>query len=106
MGVTRTPEPDPCVCAYRVTMHWLVIGIGVIVVLGLAALSVHLLLTWAARRGWVYYRSPDRRLPPTLGLIEEIYQPSMEHVIDEQVSEQTRADRSESGDSPDPGFDA
>jgi hypothetical protein len=34
---------------------------------------------------------------------DQIYQPSIEHVIDEQSSEQTRADQDESGGTADPG---
>ncbi len=78
-------------------MLWLVL-IGV--VLGLAAVAVggHLILTWAERRGWVYYRTKDRPRPQSLGLLEEIYQPSITHVIDEQVTEQTEADQAEAGE--------
>ena len=84
-------------------MHWFVIAILVIVVLLVAATAVHLILTWAERRGWVYYRSADRRPPAPLGLLEEIYQPSMTHVIEERSDEEARADQSESGEPEDDG---
>ena len=84
-------------------MHWLLISILVIVVLSIAALTVHLVLSWAERRGWIYYRDPDRPRAATLGLLEEIYQPSMTHVIDERSEEEARADQAESGEPEDEG---
>ena len=53
---------------------------------------------WAGRKGWVYNKHNPR--PPGVGmpkLLDEIYQPSVEHVIEQETSERTRADRSESG---------
>jgi hypothetical protein len=78
-------------------MLWFVL-IGV--ALGVAAMAAggHLILTWAERRGWVYYRSKDRPRPQSLGLLEEIYQPSITHVIREQVAEQTVADQDAAGE--------
>lgn len=69
-------------------------------VLGLAAVVVggHLFLTWAERRGWVYYRTKDQPRPQSLGLLEQIYEPSITHVIDQQVTEQTEADQAASGE--------
>jgi len=59
---------------------------------------------WAAGRGWVYNKyNPRPRgsgIPTTL---DEIYQPSVEHVTEEQASEATRADQDESGDKPNAG---
>lgn len=80
---------------------WVTVA-GIVLALGVAVLLVHLTLTWMAGRGWIWYRSEDRPRPTSLGLIEEIYQPSIEHVTDEHASEQTRADQAESG-APDPG---
>lgn len=73
-------------------------AILIVVTLGIAALTVHLILTWAERRGWVYYRSKDRPTAPPLGLIEEIYRPSMTHVIEERSEAEARADQAESGE--------
>lgn len=84
-------------------MSSFVIVIGLGVALAAAAAVVHLLLTWMAGRGWVYYRSSDRPRPSSLGLIEEIYQPSMEHVIDEEARERTVADQEASGAPEEPG---
>ena len=83
---------------------WFLIAILVVVVLGIAALTVHLILSWANRRGYVYYRNPERPPPHTLGLLEEIYQPSIEHVIEQETSDETRADQTDSGDTPEPGM--
>jgi hypothetical protein len=79
-------------------MSKIVLAIAVLGVLAVAAGVVHLILTYADRRGWVYYRNPDRQPPRSLGLLEEIYQPSITHVIEEAVSTESRADVSESGD--------
>ena len=78
-------------------MLWVAL-IVVIMVFGLVLAAGHFLLAWAERRGWVYYRSTDRPRPRSLGLFEEIYQPSISHVIDQQVKEETEADQSESGE--------
>lgn len=78
-------------------MLWVML-IAVVVVLSLVLVAGHLLLTWAERRGWVYYRSTDRPRPRSLGLFEEIYQPSVTHVIDQQVTEETEAEQAESGE--------
>ena len=72
--------------------------IAVVVTLMLVVVAGHFLLTWAERRGWVYYRSTDRPRPRSLGLFEEIYQPSVTHVIDQEVTEETEADQTESGE--------
>lgn len=79
------------------------IPIGAIAILALVLVAGHVLLTWAERRGWVYYRSTDRPRPRSLGLFEEIYQPSVTHVIDQEVTEETEADQAESGREADKG---
>ncbi len=71
------------------------VGAATLVAIGLA---VHCALTSADRRGWVYYRNPQRPPPRSLGLLEEIYQPSVTHVVEHETSEQTKADQAESGD--------
>lgn len=86
-------------------MDWIVIVIGVVVALGTAAVCVHLALTWADRKGWVWYRNADRPPPRSLGLLEEIYQPSVHHMIEEQVSEADETDAAESGAPPEGGMD-
>lgn len=96
-GVTRMGATT----AYRSIVHWIPVAIFIVITLGIAAVTVHLILVWAERRGWVYYRSTDRPNPPPLGLLEEIYQPSMTHVIEERSEEEARADQSESGEPDD-----
>jgi hypothetical protein len=78
-------------------MAWPLI-VGVVATLGFIALTTHLLLSWFDRRGWVYYRNPDAPKGRSLGLLEEIYQPSITHVVDEETREATEADQAESGD--------
>lgn len=70
----------------------------VTVALVLAAIA---LSRWAGRRGWVYNKHNPR--PAGSGapmMLDELYQPSIEHVIEEQSSEAIRADQTESGDKP------
>jgi hypothetical protein len=51
---------------------------------------------WAAERGWVYNRhNPRPRGGGTLGLLEEIYNPSIRHVIEERSSERARGNQDE-----------
>ncbi|HEX5631169.1 MAG TPA: hypothetical protein VFY15_05880 [Acidimicrobiia bacterium] len=53
----------------------------------------------AGERGWVYNRyNPRTRGMGSLGLLETIYQPSMEHVIEERSAEKARGDQAKSGD--------
>lgn len=79
-------------------MQWVLIIILIASALLIIGTAGHLVLMWANRKGWVYYRNEDRPTPHSLGLLEEIYQPSIEHVIDQEISEQTAADSTESGD--------
>ncbi|MCB2223066.1 MAG: hypothetical protein KQH83_02735 [Actinobacteria bacterium] len=59
---------------------------------------------WLAERGWIYNKhNPHPARTGSLGLLETIYQPSMEHVIDERSSEAARGDQDDSGDDPEPG---
>ena len=57
---------------------------------------------WAGERGWVYNKHNPR--PPgntgTLGMFEEMFQPGIEHVVEERISEELRADQDYSGDGP------
>ena len=78
-------------------MQQTILVLGIILALVLAGLTVHLVLTWMDRRGWVWYRNPNRARPSSLGLVEEIYQPSVEHVTDHAIEDETLADQSESG---------
>jgi hypothetical protein len=81
----------------------MVIAVAVLAGLALAVAVVHVGLTLADRRGWVYYRNPHRPPPRSLGLLEEIYQPSISHVVEHEVEEDTLADTARSGDEERPG---
>lgn len=76
------------------------------------AVAVPLLVAWAlssrraGERGWVYNKhNPRPRGSGTLGLLEEVYQPSIRHVIEEHSSQRARGSQDESGDKPEPGRD-
>ena len=79
-----------------------------LIVLGVLATVLGLVLVansrWAAGRGWAYNKHNPRPsgsgIPTTL---DEIYQPSIEHVAEERASEAARADQDESGDKPNAG---
>ena len=79
-------------------MSPVLVVVSIVGVLVVAAGLVHLLLTWMNRRGWIWYRTKDRPRPTSLGLLEEIYQPSVEHVIEQQVSQETEADQAAKGE--------
>ncbi|MGI9667036.1 MAG: hypothetical protein ACR2N2_08055 [Acidimicrobiia bacterium] len=95
VGVTRTDR-------YGGRMQWWTV-VGVILVLVVVAGVVHLALTFANRRGWVWYRNKDRPPPRSLGMLEEVYQPSIEHVIDAEAKDDSEADHEASGDPEEPG---
>ncbi len=74
------------------------------------AVAVPLIIVWAlssrraGERGWVYNKhNPRPRGIGTLGLLEEIYQPSIQHLIEERSSERARGSQDESGDKPEAG---
>ncbi len=83
-------------------MNWILI-VGVVAVLAIIAFATHLLLAWFEKRGWVYYRSTDAPRPRSLGLLEEIYQPSTTHVVDQETLEDSLKDQTETGDPDRPG---
>jgi len=79
------------------------------VIIGVFVLFI-LAMTWAmnsrvaGERGWVFNKhNPRRRGGGTLGLLESIYQPSIEHVIEERSSERARGSQDASGDTPEAG---
>ena len=71
----------------------------VLLSLGVVALlyGLHRIAVYAEHRGWLYYRTRPPRMR-SLGLLEELSDPSVEYRIEEQASEAIRADREESGD--------
>jgi hypothetical protein len=76
----------------------------IIVVAALAAwYGLHRLAVWAEERGWIYYRSKRGPLAGFgMALIEAttLFAPEIEHAIEEEQSEQMRADVAESGATP------
>lgn len=75
---------------------------GVVVALLLVGFGLDRLGLWAERKGWVYYRTRRGKGPVNLGLLDQIYQPSMEHVIEEETQERTFGETIESADPNDP----
>lgn len=70
------------------------------IILTLVGFGLNRVLCWAGKRGWVYNKhnpGPSGSGIP-LGLFDQAFQPSIEHVIDEQTSERIRANQDESGD--------
>ena len=95
------PGPSPHTSrrgASLAVMHPVLVVVGIVVALAIAALAVHFLLVWMDRRGWVWYRNPHRVRPTSLGLLEEIYQPSIEHATELAIEDETLADQAESGE--------
>lgn len=84
-------------------MTWPLVAALVIAAVAALLYGLHQLATWAERRDWIYYRSDDRKGPLPMGMLEEIYQPSVEHTVVELSDEAIRADQDESG--ADPGMD-
>jgi hypothetical protein len=64
---------------------------------GLAVLifGLHHLALWAERRGWLYYRNSRRPRGVGLGLLSPIYNPGMEHVVEEETSARARRDETD-----------
>jgi hypothetical protein len=58
------------------------------------------LILWADDRGWILVRRKHGRKGLGVGMmsIAQIYSPSIEHVVDEVWSEQTRAEQDERGE--------
>jgi hypothetical protein len=83
-------------------MPWFVtLGI-VAVVIGLIAYAWHRLAVFAAERDWIYHEkhNPRPKGMTSLGLLEEIYQPSIQHMVQEIAEEKARGDQAQTGDKP------
>ena len=77
-------------------MKWLAlvaIAVGVIYLL-------HRLALLADARGWIFYKTKPKFRGSSLGLIESVYNPAMEHVVEERGGERARGSQDESGDDP------
>lgn len=84
-------------------MNWFT-TLGILTIILILGFALNRILYWAGMRGWVFNKHNPRPsgggIP--LGIFDEIFQPSIEHVIDERTSERIRADQAESGDGFDP----
>lgn len=72
----------------------LYLGIGAV---GLVY-GLHRLALFAESSGWVFYKTRPPRVR-MLGLLEELVEPRVEYMIEEQSAEAIRADVAESGES-------
>ena len=72
-----------------------------LIVLAVVALlyGLHRLALHAESRGWIYYRTRPPRMR-SLGLLEQLSDPSVEYRVEEQASEAIRADQDSTGDPP------
>lgn len=76
------------------TIVWGFAGAGVLLTLW----GLHRILLWMEHRGWLFYRTKGRH-PGTIGILEGIYQPSMEYAHEEATTQ--RSLRSETGSGED-----
>jgi len=81
-------------------LGWLTAAL-VALVLAAALYGLHRLAMWAESRGWIYYKTKPKYHGSSLGLIESVYNPAMEHVMEERGGERARGSQDESGDDPD-----
>jgi hypothetical protein len=65
-----------------------------------AGYVLHRMALWADKRGLVYYRTKPKFRGSSLGLIESVYNPAMEHVVEERGGERARGSQDESGGKP------
>lgn len=77
------------VLAVLVTITIVVAGVTVIA-------GLHRLAIWAEARGWIYYKQKRRPGGTGLSLIGQIYQPSIEHVVEQEQSDRIKADQDDS----------
>jgi hypothetical protein len=69
----------------------------IVVAVSAALWAVDRLCLWMESRGWIYWRRSERTGGGSLWLIEEIYQPSIQHVREEETRLGTTADVEVSG---------
>lgn len=77
-------------------MGWLIALAVVLAVL----YGLHRLALVADARGWIYYRTKPKFRGSSLGLIESVYNPAMEHVVEERGGERARGSQDDSGADP------
>ncbi|HEY5889143.1 MAG TPA: hypothetical protein VIW94_00395 [Acidimicrobiia bacterium] len=76
-------------------MTWFFLGCGILV----AGFCSHLALVFAEDRGWIFYRHRPRI--QFLGFFEELVEPRVEYVVEEQLFQRVKADHAESGQGED-----
>lgn len=57
--------------------------------------GLHRFCLFAESRCWIYYRTRPPRIA-TLGLFEEVFEPKVEHLVEERAAEAIRAEQDES----------
>lgn len=73
-------------------MRTLFISVGLLVLV----YGLHRLGLYAENRGWIFYRTRPPRVR-MLGMLEELVDPRVEYMVEEQSSEAIHADHSETG---------
>jgi hypothetical protein len=77
-----------------------------LLIAGVVALlyGLHRLALFAEARGWIFYMTRPPRVR-TLGFLEELVNPNIEYMVEEQSSQEIIADHADSGDPRDPRID-
>jgi hypothetical protein len=83
-------------------VDWALAAILVACLAGLYGL--HRLALWAESKGWIYYRT--KRMPPgAAGMammeVAQVFEPGIEHVVEELRSETVRGEATDTGDTSD-----
>jgi len=72
-----------------------------VIVIAVVWVALARLFRYAGRRGWVFNKhNPKPSRPRSLGLLEQVYQPSIQHVIEFEITDRTDAEQDEAGEPP------
>lgn len=77
-------------------MRFLIVTVGIVAL----AYGLHRLALLAEDRGLIYYKTRPPRVC-MLGMLEELVDPRVEYMVEEQSSEAIRADQAERGEGED-----
>lgn len=77
-------------------MRFLIVTVGIVAL----AYGLHRLALLAEDRGLIYYKTRPPRVR-MLGMLEELVDPRVEYMVEEQSSEAIRADQAERGEGED-----
>lgn len=69
----------------------------VVVGLVIAVYGLHRLALYGESRGWIFYKTRPPRVR-TLGLLEELVEPEVEYMVEEQSAEAILAERDDTGE--------